>query len=75
LERAEPQIDRAFLSFLANAYQLKEISDYRIGPRAIITMAEADITMAEADDAVENAVRFIDRIAALLAKRAPQDTQ
>jgi len=31
--------------------------------------------MAEADDAVENAVRFIDCIAALLAKRAPQDTQ
>ena len=56
------------MSFLANAYQLKEISDYCVGPRAIITMAEAD-------DAVENAVRFIDRIAALLAEPAPQDTQ
>jgi len=38
-------------------------------------MAEADITMAEADDAVENAARYIDRIATLLAERPPQDTQ
>jgi uncharacterized protein (UPF0332 family) len=66
LARGEPQIDRAFLSFLANAYQLKEISDYGIGPRAIITMAEAD-------DAVKNAARFIDCITTLLAEPPPYD--
>ena len=66
LARGEPQIDRAFLSFLANAYQLKEISDYGVGPRA-------SITMAEADDAVNNAARFIDCITTLLAEPPPRD--
>ena len=61
LAREVPEIDRSFSVFLAQAYKYKEISDYGVGPGAVITMAEAD-------DAVTNAARLIDCIATLLAK-------
>jgi uncharacterized protein (UPF0332 family) len=61
LGREVPEIDRSFSVFLAQAYKYKEISDYGVGPGAVITMAEAD-------DALTNAARLIDCIAALLVK-------
>jgi uncharacterized protein (UPF0332 family) len=61
LAREAPEIDRAFSVFLAQAYKYKEISDYGVGPGAVITMTEAD-------DAITNATRLIDCIATLLAE-------
>jgi uncharacterized protein (UPF0332 family) len=65
LAKGVPEIDRAFSIFLAQAYKYKEISDYGVGPGAIITMAEAD-------EAAKTAARFIDCIAALLGDRPDQ---
>jgi hypothetical protein len=47
---------------LAKAYICKEISDYGARPGA-------NVVMADANDAIENAKRFVDCIAALLAER------
>lgn len=62
-----PEIDKTFPSFLAKAYKYKELSDYSIGPDAVITMGEAD-------DAIEKAAYFIDYVASLLEKPSPKDT-
>jgi hypothetical protein len=61
LAREAPEIDRSFSVFLAQAYKYKEISDYGVGPGAVITMAEAH-------GAVTNAARLIDCITTLLGK-------
>ena len=55
-----PGSERALLTFLAQAYKYKEISDYGVGPGAVVTEDEAK-------DAIGNATRFIDRVTALLA--------
>ena len=60
-----PEIDKAFSVFLAQAYKYKEISDYGVGPGAVITKAEAE-------EAVMIASRMIDRVAALLGDRPAQ---
>jgi uncharacterized protein (UPF0332 family) len=65
LARETRAIDRVFPVFLARAYKYKEIADYGVGHGAVVTMAEAD-------DALKNAARFIDCIAALLAEPAPE---
>ena len=59
LARAEPRIDRAFPTFLARAYSLKESADYAIGH-------EVGVTIAEAEQAIALATRFVDAIAQLL---------
>jgi uncharacterized protein (UPF0332 family) len=61
LAKVAPDIDKSFPKFLAKAYLFKEISDYGVGPGA-------DVTMADAKDAIANATRFVDAIAALLMR-------
>ena len=59
LARTEPQL-REFSRFLSQAYNLKDIADYELGPDAAVALdrASAAITIAE---------RFLDRIAEILA--------
>ena len=59
LAHKEPRIDRSFLSFLAQAYELKSVADYGIGPIAKISSDDAKA-------AIETAGRFIECIAELL---------
>lgn len=41
LTKDDPHIDRKFTRFLARAYSFKEVTDYGVGPHAIVTSAEA----------------------------------
>lgn len=59
LVHKEPRIDRSFLSFLAQAYELKSVADYGVGPIAKISSDDAKA-------AIETAERFIECIAELL---------
>lgn len=59
LAHREPRIDRCFLSFLAQAYELKAIADYGVDP---ITRISSD----DAKAAIEIAGRFIECISELL---------
>lgn len=45
LAKDDPRIDRTFTRFLARAYKSKEITDYGIGPQAVVTAAEAQEMM------------------------------
>lgn len=54
--------ERALLTFLAQAYKYKEISDYGVGRSAVVTDEEAK-------DAIAAAARFIERVTALLTGR------
>jgi uncharacterized protein (UPF0332 family) len=36
LAKDDPRIDRSFLTFLAQAYTLKEVADYEMGPGAVV---------------------------------------
>jgi uncharacterized protein (UPF0332 family) len=53
--------DRALATFLAQAYKYKEIGDYGVGARAIVTDEEAR-------EAIAGAARVIDRVAILLMR-------
>ena len=55
----EPRIDRAFATFLARAYTLKENANYAIG-------VEAALSTSDAQQAIEGANRFVDEIAKIL---------
>jgi uncharacterized protein (UPF0332 family) len=59
LARTEPEL-REFSRFLSQAYNLKDISDYELGPAAMVTVDRAS-------HAIELAGHFIDRIAQILA--------
>ena len=59
-------IDKTFPAFLAKTYKYKEVSDYSIGPDAVITVDEAR-------DAIENAVRFVELVTALLTDEPSKD--
>ena len=59
LAKDDPRIDRAFATFLAQAYNLKTIADYTVGE-------DAGVSLAEASEAIEKAERFIALIASLL---------
>lgn len=59
LTKDAPGGERALLTFLAQAYKYKEISDYGVGRGAVVTDEEAN-------DAVDAAARFIERVTALL---------
>jgi uncharacterized protein (UPF0332 family) len=63
LAKDSREIDKSFPKFLAKAYLYKEISDYGVGHGG------ADVTIADANDAIANAARFLDCIAAILEKR------
>lgn len=62
LAKESGEIDKSFPKFLAKAYIYKEISDYGARPGA-------DVSLADANDAIANATRFVDCIAALLGER------
>lgn len=59
LTRHEPGIDAALRRFLERTYELKEIADYGIGPKAAVTAAQAQ-------DAIAAAGRFVEFVAGLL---------
>jgi uncharacterized protein (UPF0332 family) len=60
LAKDDPRLDRSLTRFLARAYKLKEIADYGVGAQAVVTVAEAQ-------EMIDEAARFIERVAALLA--------
>lgn len=59
LTKDEPRIDRKFTRFLARAYSFKEVTDYGIGPHAVVTSAEAQ-------QMIEIATELVDRLAEIL---------
>lgn len=61
LTRDEPEIDRAFLTFLARAYSLKETADYAIGH-------DARVSAAEAERAIEMATLFVEAMSRHLSE-------
>jgi len=67
LTKEDPEIDRTFPAFLAQAYNLKSIADYGVG-------IDAHVSPAEADEAIKEAARFVDLIAGLLAGQKPNET-
>ena len=60
LTRNEPRIDTELRRFLPQAYDLKAICDYELGPDAIVPHEKAAA-------AVQTAARFVDCIAGLIA--------
>ncbi len=58
--RLDPRIDRSFTRFLARAYKSKEITDYGIGPQAVVTTAQAR-------EMLGLATRFVDRMTEILS--------
>jgi uncharacterized protein (UPF0332 family) len=61
LAKDDPRIDQSFLTFLAQAYTLKEVADYEMGPGAVVPPERAAA-------AIETAARFIDCIAGLIGE-------
>jgi uncharacterized protein (UPF0332 family) len=55
----EPRLDRELRQFLPQAYDLKAICDYELGPDAVVPRAKAEM-------ALETARRFVECIAGLL---------
>jgi uncharacterized protein (UPF0332 family) len=61
LAKDDPRIDREFTAFLAQAYNLKAIADYAIGPAV-------NVSPSEVDEAINKATRFVDLVAVLIAE-------
>jgi uncharacterized protein (UPF0332 family) len=59
LAKDDTRIDRTLTRFLARAYKSKEISDYGVGPEAVVSSAEAQ-------EMIDLAARFVDRMAEIL---------
>jgi uncharacterized protein (UPF0332 family) len=59
LAREQPRLDRSFVDFLADAYDLKRTADYGTGEAAVVSDGEAQ-------RAIETAQRFVECVAALL---------
>jgi uncharacterized protein (UPF0332 family) len=64
LTRSEPTLDPTLRRFLTNAYDLKSVADYAIGPDAVVANEDAL-------SAIETADRFVERIYLLLAGGSP----
>lgn len=64
LTKNDPRIDRAFVSFLAQAYNLKAVADYAVG-------SDVGVTVAEAEQVIETAGRFVDCISGLISPPKP----
>ena len=60
LARQEVGIDRGFLTFLAEGYQLKAIADYGIGSEI------GTISAGDAETPISTAAKFVDAIAGLI---------
>lgn len=67
LTKDHPRVDRAFATFLGQAYNLKAIADYGVGP-------EIGVSLKEADEAILKGAHLIDGIAALLTEPQPKET-
>ena len=59
----EPLIDTELRRFLPQAYDMKAICDYELGPDAVVPYEKAEA-------AVQTAARFVDCIASLLDEKA-----
>jgi hypothetical protein len=59
LARNEPQLADLAL-FLSQAYNLKAVADYELGP-------SASVPLDRASEAIDRAVQFIEQIATMLA--------
>jgi hypothetical protein len=59
LTKDEPHIRSDLRKFLSQAYNLKAVADYEIGPDALIPLDRAEA-------ALETAARFIEAVAELL---------
>ncbi len=62
LLKDEPDAAREMLAYLARASTFKQIGDYTVG-------RDASVTPKQADDAIQGAERFVETVAALLARR------
>ena len=60
LTRDEARIEPELRGFLSDAFDLKTISDYGVGP-------DATVSSEEADAAITAATRFVERISEILA--------
>jgi len=58
LAKGEMRIDRELQRFLAQAYNLKSVADYEMGPEAVVQLKRAAV-------AIESAGRFVESIAEL----------
>jgi uncharacterized protein (UPF0332 family) len=61
LAHNEPGMDRIFPAFLSQAYNLKAVADYELGP-------DADIPLDYSAKAIETARRFVECIAQLISR-------
>jgi len=68
ITRAEPRIDPELRRFLPQAYDLKSICDYEVGPDAVVPFEKAEA-------AVSMAARFLDRIEEILANPSAKETK
>ena len=59
LARADNHFEIALRRFLTDAYDLKSIADYAIGPHAMVTGEDAT-------EAVERAHQFVERVTSIL---------
>jgi uncharacterized protein (UPF0332 family) len=59
LTRNEPRLDRELRQFLAQAYDIKSIADYGLGP-------ETEVPIDRAGAAIDTAEQFVNRVAELL---------
>ena len=59
LAKADTRIDSQFPAFLAQAYLLKEVADYELGPGSIVPRDRVEA-------AIQTATRFVDCIEAVL---------
>jgi uncharacterized protein (UPF0332 family) len=55
IAKDDPSLDRKLASFLAQAYNLKAVADYGVGP-------DVGVTVSEAAEAIDGAALFIDSI-------------
>jgi uncharacterized protein (UPF0332 family) len=67
LAKDDPRIDRAFPTFLAQAYNLKSIADYAVG-------SDVGVSLAEAEEAISKAAGFLERISSLISEQPPTQT-
>ena len=64
LARDNPVIDKKFVVFLTQAYNLKAVADYETGPDSLVPPERAAA-------AIETAGRFVDSLNKILAKPNP----
>lgn len=60
LTKGNSRIDTQLRRFLAQAYNLKAVADYETGPGSVVPVERVEAAIAAA-------VRFVDRVAALLS--------